>query len=321
VAAEWLHRERQRLEAYTRSQLARIEQEHQAMVQQNYLNEQGLIFRAQELSRREEVLQAQGRGLQDQHRELARREQALAGQLQHWWEANEQLALLQEVNQTTREDTERMKSLRGALAGETAALQQAREAAAGELRNLLQAVEAAQQTRQKEEAVLKEQKTMLEQRIRQAERAAMASEQRQAELDDLEDRLRRELEEQEQDLRRRTRELQTREQGLCGTLARLRASQMSLEQRMAEADRETAANTRRAAELDEWQEGLDRASEEMERYYREMDNRDWQWSERGPQVPPGQETPRPRQPPLCGVARHLPEALLSLRAVRRKAQR
>src|SRR5688572_21077456 len=60
AAAEWLRRERQRLEAYTRAQLGRIQQEHQALVGQNYLNEQTLILRSQDLARKEEVLLSQG---------------------------------------------------------------------------------------------------------------------------------------------------------------------------------------------------------------------------------------------------------------------
>src|SRR5438128_2430626 len=46
--AEWLQRERQRLEAYTRTQLARVQEERQALVQQQYLNEQTLVLRCQE---------------------------------------------------------------------------------------------------------------------------------------------------------------------------------------------------------------------------------------------------------------------------------
>src|SRR5687768_14298724 len=64
AASEWLARERQRLEAYTRSQLARVQEERQALAQQQYLNEQTLIFRSQELTRREEMLLTQGRSLQ-----------------------------------------------------------------------------------------------------------------------------------------------------------------------------------------------------------------------------------------------------------------
>src|SRR5262249_28870396 len=84
LASAWLQRERARLETYTRSQLARIQREHQAQVAQNYLNEQTLILRSQELTRKEELFVSRGRALQTQAQELAQREQALAGQLQQW---------------------------------------------------------------------------------------------------------------------------------------------------------------------------------------------------------------------------------------------
>src|SRR5271165_5159029 len=47
AAYEWLQRERRRLEGYTQSQLQRLRGEHQAMVQQNYLNEEALILQSQ----------------------------------------------------------------------------------------------------------------------------------------------------------------------------------------------------------------------------------------------------------------------------------
>src|SRR5262245_46937399 len=96
AATAWLQRERKRLEAYTRAQLTRLQQEHQAVLQQNYLNEQALIMRSQELARREEMLQAQGRAVQQQAQEVSGRERALSEQLAQWWQANEQLAALEE---------------------------------------------------------------------------------------------------------------------------------------------------------------------------------------------------------------------------------
>src|SRR5262245_47072286 len=55
-AAEWLSRERKRLQAYTRAQLGRLQEEQQAFVRQKGLNEQALIVRAQEISRQEALL-------------------------------------------------------------------------------------------------------------------------------------------------------------------------------------------------------------------------------------------------------------------------
>src|SRR5215813_5205334 len=61
LASDWLRRERRQLEAYTRAQLARIQEEHQAVVGQNYLHEQTLILRSQDLTRKEEMLLAHER--------------------------------------------------------------------------------------------------------------------------------------------------------------------------------------------------------------------------------------------------------------------
>src|SRR5262245_25855917 len=52
AAHEWVLRERKRLESYTEAQLRRLHGEHQAQLQQSYLNEQGLVLRCQEVSRK-----------------------------------------------------------------------------------------------------------------------------------------------------------------------------------------------------------------------------------------------------------------------------
>ena len=51
AVTQWLQREQQRLQAYTRSQMQHLHNEHQALVQQSYLSEQAVISRSQELSR------------------------------------------------------------------------------------------------------------------------------------------------------------------------------------------------------------------------------------------------------------------------------
>jgi hypothetical protein len=82
VANEWLQRERQRLAAYTRAQMSRIQQEHQALIQQSYLNEQRLILRSQELARKEEAILAQGQAIQQQGADLMQLDMALVVKLQ-----------------------------------------------------------------------------------------------------------------------------------------------------------------------------------------------------------------------------------------------
>ncbi len=115
AAADWLRRERHRLEAYTRAQLGRIQQEHQALVGQNYLNEQTLILRSQELARKEEVVLAQGRAVQQQAQELAQREKALSEQLRAWWEMSQQMAGLEEATAAAQQDAACHRSLAQAL--------------------------------------------------------------------------------------------------------------------------------------------------------------------------------------------------------------
>ena len=80
AANEWVQKERQRLEAYTRNQLASIQQQHNLLISQNYLHEQNLILRSQELARKEKLVLVQGETLQQQSQDLAKREEALVGQ-------------------------------------------------------------------------------------------------------------------------------------------------------------------------------------------------------------------------------------------------
>lgn len=228
AAADWLRRERQRLAAYTRSQLAWVQQEHQSLLQQKYHSEQGLILRAQELARNEEMIVAKGRSLQEQADDLARREQSLVGQLQSWWQANEELAALQEATQTVRQDADSHRMLLETLQAETAALQGARAQARVELEGLLSAAEQARASREKEEAAYQARQAELERRMLAAEQSALTSDQRLAELDDLEARLRAEFEEQERELQRQRRELTALE-------TRLRAEGVS--QRLSSAGR------------------------------------------------------------------------------------
>jgi len=51
-AYQWLQGERRRLEEYTRSQFAAIQQRHQAILAQHFRNEENLAIRTQELNRR-----------------------------------------------------------------------------------------------------------------------------------------------------------------------------------------------------------------------------------------------------------------------------
>lgn len=196
LANEWIGRERRRLEAYTRGQLERIQQEHQALLKQTYLTEQSLILRSQQLTRKEELLLSRGQAIQQDAQDLAQREQALANMLHQYYQADQNLANIQAE---TRE-AERQRALAETLLSETRAMQQAREDARAELEGLLSATKEHRETRTKEEVAMKARQEQLEQRLLAAEKALLAADQRQAEMDDYETRLRAEVEEQEREL-------------------------------------------------------------------------------------------------------------------------
>jgi len=246
AAHRWLLQERRRLEAYTRSQLARMQEERQALVQQHSLNEQSLVLRSQELTRREEAVLAQGRALQQQGEDLSRREQALVGQLSQWWDAQQELAALQEANQQVHQDTAAHRSLLDTLRAEVAAVRQSQEAARAELENLLSEAEQQRQSRAREEEVLRERQAQLERRLREAERTELAGQQRLAELDDLEASLRKELETQERQLARERQEVSR----LAGQLRQAgQQERADLQARQAEAERRERAAREAEAEV------------------------------------------------------------------------
>ena len=168
AAHEWLLRERRRLDQYTRSQLARIQQEHQAFVRQTYLKEQTLVFRTQELNRKEEMISHQDGVLRRQADALAERERKLAPYLDPLWKGQEELAELRRVSTGLRQDTQGQQAFLDKLRREAASLQQWRAASEVEC-----AARAAQ----------------MNQRLLDLERAEAAVGRRQAELTELETRL------------------------------------------------------------------------------------------------------------------------------------
>jgi chromosome segregation ATPase len=200
AACAWLDRERKRLEGYTQSQLAQLREAHQKLIQQNYTNEANLIFRSQELSGQEERLAAQSRALQRQAMELSQREQALAEQLKNWRKAQEELAVHQELHARTKLEVEAQTAILDTLQNETKALQASREATQTDLESLAVSLLEQKQAREKEQVLFAERMGQLETRLRAAEQAERAAQRRQAELEELEERLFRELEERERAL-------------------------------------------------------------------------------------------------------------------------
>jgi hypothetical protein len=205
---EWMKRERGRLETYTRGQLARLQAERMELIHQNYLNEQGVILRVQELGRKEELLGQQARTLQQQAQELTQRERALAAQLEHWCRARDELASLEEASVSARQDMDAQRAALAALRAETAALQKSREAAEGDLGALVNALEEQREARIREQALHAARQKQLEERLQAADRAETAAQQRIAEVEELEARLRHEIEDQERLLAAERRELE-----------------------------------------------------------------------------------------------------------------
>jgi chromosome segregation ATPase len=224
AANEWLRRERKRLEDYTEAQLARVAGEHQALVSQNYRNEQQMILACQELSRKEELLARHSRALQEQAAELSRREKALAAQLEQWSKAQGELTELREVRAQTEQETAQQQALLAALRAETEALQKSRESTLHELEAMARDLDRTREARAREQALMREHQAQIEQRLRALEHAELGVQRRVAELDDLESRLREEIEEQERRLAAQRREVaalagrvrqQAQEQGIA----------------------------------------------------------------------------------------------------------
>jgi len=207
AASEWLQRERNRLQEYTQIQLARLEKEHQALLSRSYANEQGMILRCQELSRKEGLLKEHVQALQQQSAELSRREQTVASQLETWSRAQNELADLCMTRSHVAHDTEEMRALLATLRAETTALQQSRAATQAELEALSRALNEQREARAREQELARATQVQMEQRLRELDRAEQAAQRRVAELDELEVRLREEFEEQERQLAGQRREV------------------------------------------------------------------------------------------------------------------
>src|SRR5438309_2337827 len=91
VAQEWLQAERQRLEAYTRSQFAAIQQQHQSLLAKQFRSEEALALRAQELNREMKFLASQAEALQSRAHQLAEREMALSAHMERLVSAEQDL--------------------------------------------------------------------------------------------------------------------------------------------------------------------------------------------------------------------------------------
>ncbi len=257
AAHEWLHRERQRLDAYTRGQLARVRREHQGFLQQTYLQEQALVLRTQELNRKDEMLAHQAGAIRREAGDLAERQRKLAPYLDPLWHGQEELAEMRRVSCGLRGDVKGQRALLERLRAEAAALEQEREAARAELA-------AGEAALREEKIALAARQEQLNQRLLGLDGAEAAVRRRTAELDELEARLRRDFahqEEQLSQLRRLSASLLQDTKGQWALLERLRAEAASREEARDTDQKQLAA---RAAALQQKQEALDARQGQMD---------------------------------------------------------
>jgi chromosome segregation ATPase len=200
AAYDWLLRERKRLDGYTNAQLAKIQNEHAAMITRHYTNEQVMILRSQELANKEDFLTRQTRGLQQQAQQLAERETALGEQREQLCKAHEEFAALQQSCTGVRRDAEVQQALLDTLRMETGAVQRDREKTREDLEVMEKRLQEQREARASEQALYAARQSQLDQRFNALEKAEEAAQQRLAELDDLETRLRDEIEERETQL-------------------------------------------------------------------------------------------------------------------------
>jgi hypothetical protein len=252
AAFAWLQRERHRLEMYTGGQLARLQREHQAMMQQAHFTEQALVFRSQELSRTEELLNEQSRALQKQAAELAEREQKLAPYLNQLRDAQAEWAELRRLSAALRQDTIGQRQLLDALRA---------EGARAGLETQMADLRRRQEEASRAEAALAQRAVELQQRLLALERAEDAVQRRAAELEEFEDQLRQEFEAQERQLaaeRGEVLDMAARARALDVIRVYLETQAADLRRREEEVTRAEAALAQRAAELQQRSPALDK---------------------------------------------------------------
>src|SRR5438105_4893429 len=185
-AYEWLRAEKQRLEEYTRSQFATIQEQHQALLNKHFHSEQALAVRCQELNREMKFLAGQTETLQRRARELAEREAALSAQMERLAHAQEELLTLEQTSENIRQDTEKQRSLLEQLRAQTAELQTSDLASRREFDNFEVALKERQRAWEDKQAEISARQAEMEERYAALEKAEEAAKRRLAELDELE---------------------------------------------------------------------------------------------------------------------------------------
>jgi hypothetical protein len=186
-AYRWLQGERRRLEEYTRTQFAAIQQRHQQILAQHFRNEESLALRTQELNREMTFLAAQAKIIQERAAELAQREKALAEQ----------------------EALQRAHPHSAAPLPDKADRPETNGTAPNELAEVAHALKEHQEVWESKQAAIADRLAQMEQRYQALDQAEEAARRRMAELDELENRLMQEFEKQERQLALERRQIET----------------------------------------------------------------------------------------------------------------
>ena len=230
----WLNEERQRLDAYSANQLAALAQQRGKLVDLQSKVEARQVSREQELNRLQKQL--------DHHaEELRQREQKCAGVESALTEQRGLLAGAEEDVRRRRQERTELEVQVAELAGEADRLHQATEDARREYGILDETIRDREQAHALEDVLRDRQRLECEQRLASLSSGEKALEQRTAELDRLEERIREELE------------------------ARDRQRRLEWQQRMTALAKGEQALERRAAELDQLEERIRAELEERER--------------------------------------------------------
>jgi hypothetical protein len=200
AAFEWLQTERQRLEEYTRAQIAIIHHNHQTLMEARFQHEQAIALQMQRLGRARQMLASQTQVLQERVNALTQREETIA--------ARE--TTLARVQDDVRALEQARDVLRSEVATHRTALEELQAQLARTERGLAEAaLTEAQRALESKQAEMTARQAQMEQRYQALEKAEAAVARRALELDELECRLGKEFEKQERQLALERREIET----------------------------------------------------------------------------------------------------------------
>jgi chromosome segregation ATPase len=198
AAQEWLKAERARLEAYTHSQFAAIQQQHQALLAKQFRSEEALALRAQELNREMKFLASQSEALQLRARELADREVALSTHMEKLARAEQELLAMEQTGTNLSDTTAAHRALLEQLRVDMEQLQAAGANARSETAAFEASLKQRQEAWENKHAALVARQEEMEQRYTAMEKSEEALQRRLTELNELEEVLRAEFEQHEQ---------------------------------------------------------------------------------------------------------------------------